>query len=236
MTGTATSSSPSPSRRGAARGPAARGDREHRQREGREHDVRRGEVRRRTPAATTPRPPEPYSGQRPSPRSTSAADDGPAMPCDVSELSTTVAPAPRASADGMIQYSETATPSTAQRATTASARRHDHRAGPARHHDRHRDELQQRHDAGVHPGHRRERQREPGRPPPAGPAAGAVGDPQRVHEAEQLPGQQRPRQQDRLRRAGDDHVRVGDERGAGDQRPARATPGDPAPLAGRSAR
>src|SRR6185437_8978422 len=73
----------------------------------------------------TPRPPEPYSGHRPSPRSTSAADDGPEMPCGVSELSTTVAPAPRASTDGTIQYSETATTSTAHRPTTASARRHD---------------------------------------------------------------------------------------------------------------
>ena len=47
------------------------------------------------------------------------------MPCGVSELSTTVAPAPRASTDGTIQYSETATTSTAHRPTTASARRHD---------------------------------------------------------------------------------------------------------------
>ncbi len=101
------------------------GDGQHRQRERREHDDRRRAGSRRTPAATTPRPPEPYSGHRPSPRSTSAADDGPEMPCGVSELSTTVAPAPRASTDGMTQYSETATTSTAQRPTTASARRHD---------------------------------------------------------------------------------------------------------------
>jgi hypothetical protein len=50
-----------------------------------------------------PRPPEPYRVQRPSPRSTSAADDGPATPAGVSELSTTVAPAPSASSDGSTQ-------------------------------------------------------------------------------------------------------------------------------------
>ena len=91
------------------------------------------------------------------------------MPAGVSELSTTVAPAPRASTDGRIQYSETATTSTAHRPTTASACRH----GPApdhEHHDRYGDELEQRHHARVHPGRRREGQREAGRPPPAGPA------------------------------------------------------------------
>lgn len=68
-----------------------------------------------------PRPPEPYRVHRPRPRSTSAADDGPATAAGVSELSTTVTPAPRASTDGSTQYADTAATSAAHRATAASA-------------------------------------------------------------------------------------------------------------------